>query len=41
MHTVQKLLRRSAVRNTAVSCHWIRSRSRTVIMGSGKKKQIQ
>ncbi|EJD6042701.1 type I-F CRISPR-associated helicase Cas3f [Providencia huaxiensis] len=32
LHTVQKLLRRSASRNTAVSCHWIRSRSRSQLL---------
>lgn len=30
--TVQKMLRRSASRNTAVSCHWIRSRSRSQLL---------
>ena len=29
LNTVQKLLRKTASKNTAVSCHWIRSRSRS------------
>ncbi len=29
LNAVQKLLRRTASKNTAVSCHWIRSRSRS------------
>ncbi|MEY0767016.1 MULTISPECIES: type I-F CRISPR-associated helicase Cas3f [Providencia] len=32
LQMVQKLLRRSASRNTAVSCHWIRSRSRSQLL---------
>ncbi|UPS64473.1 type I-F CRISPR-associated helicase Cas3f [Providencia rettgeri] len=32
LQTLQKLLRRSASRNTAVSCHWIRSRSRSQLL---------
>ena len=30
--TVQKMLRKTASKNTAVSCHWIRSRSRTKLL---------
>lgn len=29
LHAVKKLLRKTASKNTAVSCHWIRSRSRS------------
>ncbi|MFO3345630.1 hypothetical protein SCZ78_15055, partial [Legionella pneumophila serogroup 6] len=29
---VKKLLRKTASKNTAVSCHWIRSRSRTELV---------
>ncbi|WP_369311718.1 type I-F CRISPR-associated helicase Cas3f [Providencia rettgeri] len=32
LKTVQKMLRQSASRNTAVSCHWIRSRSRSQLL---------
>ncbi len=29
LNTVKKMLRQTASKNTAVSCHWIRSRSRS------------
>ena len=29
LQAVKKLLRKTATKNTAVSCHWIRSRSRS------------
>ncbi|EQB4333254.1 type I-F CRISPR-associated helicase Cas3f [Providencia stuartii] len=32
LQTVKKMLRQSASRNTAVSCHWIRSRSRSQLL---------
>lgn len=32
LQTVKKLLRQSASRNTAVSCHWVRSRSRSQLL---------
>ena len=32
LQAVKKLLRRTATKNTAVSCHWIRSRSRTELL---------
>lgn len=39
--TVQKMLRKSASRNTAVSCHWIRSRSRSQLLWVvGKKSKF-
>ena len=39
--TVQKMLRKSASRNTAVSCHWIRSRSRSQLLWVvGKKNKF-
>ncbi|ETT00625.1 type I-F CRISPR-associated helicase Cas3f [Providencia alcalifaciens] len=39
--TVQKMLRKSASRNTAVSCHWIRSRSRSQLLWIvGKKSKF-
>lgn len=37
---VKKLLRKSATKNTAVSCHWIRSRARSElvwVVGNGRK----
>jgi len=40
LHAVKKLLRKTASKNTAVSCHWIRSRSRSElvwIVGNRKK----
>ncbi|WP_336193211.1 type I-F CRISPR-associated helicase Cas3f [Providencia stuartii] len=40
LETVKKMLRKSASRSTAVSCHWIRSRSRTQLLwvvGNRKK----
>jgi len=40
LNAVKKLLRKTASKNTAVSCHWIRSRSRTElvwIVGNRKK----
>ena len=42
LHAVKKLLRKTASKNTAVSCHWIRSRSRSElvwIVGNRKKCQ--
>ncbi|SUC35154.1 CRISPR-associated helicase Cas3, subtype I-F/YPEST [Providencia rustigianii] len=39
--TVQKMLRKSASRNTAVSCHWTRSRSRSQLLWVvGKKSKF-
>ena len=39
--TVKKLLKRSASKNTAVSCHWIRSRSRSdLIWVIGKRSKF-
>ena len=32
LNTVHKLLRRTAIKNTAVACHWIRSRSRSDLL---------
>jgi CRISPR-associated endonuclease/helicase Cas3 len=32
LYTVHKMLRQTASRNTAVSCHWIRSRSRSQLL---------
>jgi len=32
LYAVQKLLRQSASKNTAVSCHWLRSRSRSELL---------
>lgn len=40
LHAVKKLLRKTVSKNTAVSCHWIRSRSRSElvwIVGNRKK----
>jgi len=33
--TVKKMLRQSASKSTAVSCHWIRSRSRSQLLWPG------
>lgn len=41
LDTVNKMLRKTASRSTAVSCHWIRSRSRTQLLWIvGNKKQF-
>jgi CRISPR-associated endonuclease/helicase Cas3 len=32
LRAVKKLLRKTATKNTAVSCHWIRSRSRSELL---------
>jgi len=32
LNTVQKLLKKTASKNTAISCHWIRSRSRSDLL---------
>jgi len=32
LQAVKKLLRKSATKNTAVSCHWIKSRSRSELV---------
>lgn len=32
LQTVKKMLRQTASRSTAVSCHWIRSRSRSQVL---------
>ena len=32
LQAVKKLLRHTATKNTAVSCHWIRSRSRSELL---------
>ncbi|EKT62228.1 type I-F CRISPR-associated helicase Cas3f [Providencia burhodogranariea] len=41
LQTVKKMLRQSASRSTAVSCHWIRSRSRTQLLWVvGNKKKF-
>ncbi len=32
LQAVKKLLRKTATKNTAVSCHWIRSRSRSELL---------
>ncbi len=40
LQAVKKLLRKTASKNTAVSCHWLRSRSRTElvwVVGNGRK----
>ncbi|ADH86223.1 type I-F CRISPR-associated helicase Cas3f [Desulfurivibrio alkaliphilus] len=40
LHTLRKMLRRSARRNTAVACHWIRAANRTEmlwIVGNARK----
>ena len=42
--TVQKMLRQTASRSTAVSCHWIRSRSRSQflwVVGNKKKFNVE
>ncbi len=44
LNAVRKLLRKTASKNTAVSCHWIRSRSRTElvwIVGNRAKFDLQ
>lgn len=44
LQTIKKMLRKSASRSTAVSCHWIRSRSRTQLLwvvGNRKKFNAQ
>lgn len=44
LHAVKKLLRKSASKNTAVSCHWLRSRSRSElawIVGNRNKFNLQ
>jgi len=41
--TVKKMLRRTASKNTAVSCHWVRSRSRSQflwVVGNRRKFDI-
>jgi len=41
LQAVKKLLRKSATKNTAVSCHWIRSRSRSdVVWIVGKRSKF-
>ena len=41
LNAVQKLLNKTATKNTAVSCHWIRSRSRSdVLWIIGKKNKF-
>ncbi len=41
LNAVKKLLRKTASKNTAVSCHWIRSRSRTeLVWVVGNKRQF-
>ncbi|MBB5322747.1 type I-F CRISPR-associated helicase Cas3f [Marinobacter oulmenensis] len=41
LDTVRKMLRKTASKSTAVSCHWIRSRSRTQLLWIvGNKKQF-
>ncbi|MBV1875400.1 MAG: CRISPR-associated endonuclease Cas3'', partial [Cycloclasticus sp.] len=41
LDVVKKLLRKSATKNTAVSCHWIRSRSRSEFLWVvGNKKEF-
>ncbi|TOO85973.1 hypothetical protein CGH29_13720, partial [Vibrio parahaemolyticus] len=44
LQTVQKMLRQTASRSTAVSCHWIRSRSRSQflwVVGNKKKFNLE
>lgn len=40
LKTVKKMLRRTASKSTAVSCHWIRSRSRTEFLWSVGRKDV-
>lgn len=41
LRAVKKLLRKTASKNTAVSCHWIRSRSRSELLWVvGNKKKF-
>lgn len=41
LQTVRKMLRKTASRSTAVSCHWIRSRSRSQLLWIvGNKSQF-
>ena len=44
LETVKRMLRKTASRSTAVSCHWIRSRSRSQILwvvGNKKKFNLE
>ncbi|WP_417614940.1 type I-F CRISPR-associated helicase Cas3f [Oceanisphaera sp.] len=44
LHTVNKMLRQTASKSTAVSCHWIRSRARSQllwIVGNKKKFNVE
>ncbi|EGR3029539.1 type I-F CRISPR-associated helicase Cas3 [Vibrio parahaemolyticus] len=44
LQTVQKMLRQTASRSTAVSCHWVRSRSRSQflwVVGNKKKFNLE